>query len=67
VFARMKILEEGCHYTRIFSPAVTPITDIKFSYGKLLDVFFLYVPAIVRSSVDFPVEIPTKRMLCKYC
>jgi hypothetical protein len=48
------------------SPAVTPITDIKFSYTKLLHGFFLYVSAIVGPSVDFPVEIPTK-MLCKYC
>jgi hypothetical protein len=46
------------------SPSVTPITDIKFSYGKLLQVFFLYAPAIVGPSVDFPVEIPTKIKEC---
>jgi hypothetical protein len=45
----------------MISPAVTPITDIKFSFGKLLDFVFLYVPATVGSSVDFPVEIATKK------
>jgi hypothetical protein len=45
------------------SPALTPITDITFSYGKLLHVFFLYVPRIVKPSVVFQLKLQQKMYL----